>query len=96
MPLVISRGYLDEDEFTIHLPEGYVPETLLFPVNEETKFGSYSVSVEPKESGVLVYKRRLLIKSGEYLKEDYKLYRDFRKKVAGYDNGKIILTKKES
>lgn len=96
MPLVISRGYLDEDEFTIHLPEGYVPETLLLPVNEETKFGSYSVSVEPKEPGVLVYKRRLLIKSGEYPKEDYKLYRDFRKKVAGYDNGKIILTKKES
>ena len=96
MPLVISRGYLDEDEFTIHLPEGYVVETFMLPVEEDTKFGSYAISVEPKESGILVYKRRLLIKSGEYPKEDYKLYRDFRKKVAGYDNAKIVLSKKRS
>ena len=96
MPLIISRGYLDEDEFTIRLPEGYVVETLILPIEEDTKFGSYAVSVEPKEPGVLVYKRRLLIKSGEYPKEDYKLYRDFRKKVAGYDNAKIVLSKKKS
>ena len=95
-PLVIKRGYLDEDEFVIHLPEGYTQETLMMPVKEETKFGSYIVSIEPKEPGVILYKRKLLIKSGEYSKEDYKLYRDFRKKVARYDNTKIVLNKKES
>ena len=95
-PLVIKRGYLDEDEFIVHLPEGYVPETWMLPVKEETKFGTYTISIEPLEPGVLVYKRRLLIKSGEYPKEDYKLYRDFRKKVARYDNSKIVLSKKES
>ncbi|MDF0715675.1 DUF3857 and transglutaminase domain-containing protein [Muricauda sp. 334s03] len=95
-PLVIKRGYLDEDEFIIHLPEGYIPETWMLPVKEETKFGVYAISIEPVEPGIIVYKRKLLIKSGEYPKEDYKLYRDFRKKVARYDNSKIVLSKKES
>ncbi|MBO0322714.1 DUF3857 domain-containing protein [Muricauda sp. CAU 1633] len=91
--LVISRGYLDEDEFTIHLPKDYKVETLLEPILLETKFGSYEVKLESKEPEVLVYNRRLLIKSGRYSKEDYKLYRDFRKQVARYDNSRIILTK---
>lgn len=92
--LVISRGYLDEDEFIIHLPEGYTPETLIPPINLETKFGYYKITIEEKEPGVLHYQRKLLIKSGRYPKEDYKSYRDFRKNVAGYDNSRIILTKK--
>lgn len=91
--LVISRGYLDEDEFTIHLPKGHKAETLFEPISLETKFGSYEVTLESKEPEVLVYNRRLLIKSGRYSKEDYKLYRDFRKQVARYDNSRIILTK---
>ena len=91
--LMISRGYLDEDEFVIHIPEGYKPETLLPPVKLETKFGSYKISLEETEEGVLLYKRRLLVKSGRYGKEDYKPYRDFRKQVARYDNARIILTK---
>ncbi|MBR9856059.1 MAG: hypothetical protein GYB37_16070, partial [Algicola sp.] len=94
--LVISRGYLDEDVFTIRLPKGYLPETWILPVKEETKFGSYSVSIEPLEPGVILYKRKLLVKSGEYPKEDYNLYRDFKKRVARHDNLKIILSKKES
>ncbi|RDY58864.1 DUF3857 domain-containing transglutaminase family protein [Flagellimonas nanhaiensis] len=91
--LLISRGYLDEDEFVIHIPQGYKPETLLPPTKLETKFGSYEISIEETEQGILVYKRRFLAKSGRYTKEDYKLYRDFRKQVARYDNSRIILTK---
>lgn len=94
--LVINRGYLDEDEFIIRLPDDYFMESRMLPIKEETKFGSYSVSIETVEPGVLLYKRKLLIKSGEYPKEDYELYRDFRKKVARYDNAKIVLGKKES
>ncbi len=94
--LVINRGYLDEDEFIIRLPEDYFMESRILPIKEETKFGSYSVSIETVEPGVLLYKRKLLIKSGEYPKEDYEPYRDFRKKIARYDNAKIVLSKKES
>jgi Transglutaminase-like enzymes, putative cysteine proteases len=95
-PVVISRGYLDEDEFTIHLPEGYVPETWMLPVQLENKFGSYSISITPDEKGFILYKRKLLIKSGTYPKEDYEDYREFRKKVARYDNAKIVLIKKST
>jgi len=91
--LMVSRGYLDEDEFTIHLPKNYKVESLLQPVKLETKFGSYEVNLVSKEPEVLVYTRRLLVKSGRYSKEDYKEYRDFRKQVARYDNSRIILTK---
>ncbi len=95
-PVVISRGYLDEDEFTIHLPEGYVPETWMLPVQLENKFGTYSISIEPQEEGTVLYKRKLLIKSGMYPKEDYEDYREFRKKIARYDNAKIVLIKKST
>lgn len=91
--LVIFRGYLDEDEFTIHLPENFKPETLIQPVNLETKFGSYKIVLEEKAPGVLQYNRKLLIKSGRYAKEDYESYRNFRKKIARYDNSRIVLTK---
>lgn len=91
--LVISRGYLDEDEFTIHLPENFKPETLIQPVSLETKFGSYKIILEHKEPGILQYNRKLLIKSGKYSKEDYELYRNFRKQIARYDNSRIVLTK---
>ncbi len=91
--LVIFRGYLDEDEFTIHLPENFKPETLIKPINLETKFGDYQVVLKEKAPGVLQYKRKLLIKSGRYAKEDYESYRNFRKKIARYDNSRIVLTK---
>ncbi|UII80728.1 DUF3857 domain-containing protein [Flagellimonas sp. CMM7] len=91
--LVIFRGYLDEDEFTIHLPDNYKPETLIQPVNLETKFGNYQVELTEKTPGVLQYNRRLLIKSGRYAKEDYESYRNFRKQIARYDNSRIVLTK---
>lgn len=90
---VIFRGYLDEDEFTIHLPENFKPETLIKPINLETKFGDYQVVLKEKAPGVLQYKRKLLIKSGRYAKEDYESYRNFRKKIARYDNSRIVLTK---
>lgn len=91
--LVISRGYLDEDEFTIHLPEGYQLENPMEPIKLETTYGSYEISLAQQEPGILVYKRKLLVKSGQYTKEDYKPYRDFRKQVARFDNSRIILTK---
>ncbi len=92
--VVIARGYLDEDKFVVHLPEGYKPETLINPVKLETKFGTYEMSVKETEPGILSYQRKLLIKSGSYSKEEYKPYRDFRKQIARYDNSRIILTQK--
>jgi len=81
----IRRGFLDEDEFTVHLPNGFVLEALPESKKEETEFGTYERNLEyDSDTNTLAYKRSLLIKKGSYSKD--KLYRAFRKKVSGADN----------
>ncbi|TXE09782.1 DUF3857 domain-containing protein [Seonamhaeicola algicola] len=94
MPLKIQRGYFDEDEFTIQIPAGYTLEAV--PNNEQltNKFGEYSISFEINQKEIL-YKRKLLIKAGNYPKEDYALYRSFRKSVAKFDNLSLVIRKTE-
>lgn len=89
--LVIKRGYLDEDEFTITLPKNYKVESLIAPVKISNEFGEYTMSIEKVEENQLLYKRSLLIKSGEHASEKYESFRNFRKKIARTDNSKIIL-----
>ncbi len=94
MPLKISRGYKDVDEFEIELPKGYQVDGELFQdINLTNKFGAYTVSIEKISENKLLYKRSLLIKDGQYPKEDYKKYRSFRRKVAKHDNIRIAITK---
>ena len=89
----IQRGYLDEDQYTIKLPSGYVPEVLPEPLKIDNKFGSYEVQVRLASDNSLVFERRLLLKKGVYPKEDYSDYRSFRRTIAKGDNRKIIIKK---
>lgn len=93
LPLKIARGYKDVDEYTIKLPEGYSIISLPEKVNLTSKFGSYAMSIEKVDDSTLRYKKELLIKNGLYPKEDYDVYRKFRRKIARYDNMKIALKK---
>ncbi|WP_394750769.1 DUF3857 domain-containing protein [Spongiimicrobium salis] len=94
MPLEIQRGYFDEDEFTIALPQGYAVEALPNATKLENEFGAYEVSVTLNEAeNTVVYKRSLLIKEGLYPKEKYSEYRKYRKEVAKMDNAQIVLIK---
>lgn len=93
-PLEISRGYKDVDEFTIKLPEGYTLENVPANIVLEKKFGTYKVNFNKIDESTLIYKRELLIKAGNYPKEDYKPYRSFRKKIAKYDGLRLSLIKK--
>jgi len=77
----------------IKLPEGYVLEFLPEVVQIDTKFGTYELRVEKLNEETLLYHRKYALKEGVYPKEDYKLYRSFRKKVAKYDNMRIELKK---
>ncbi|MBW1294312.1 DUF3857 domain-containing protein [Aquimarina litoralis] len=90
-PLVISRGYVDVDEYIIKVPEGYainkLPEKKVF----ETIFGKYSCSIEKVDESTLKYSRNLLIKDGEHPKEKYEDYRQFMAKLRTADKTKIIL-----
>ncbi len=94
LPFEISRGFLDEDEFSISLPKGYAIEALPNATKVENEFGHYNLSVVYEESdNTISYKRSLLIKEGSYTKEKYKSYRDFRKQVARMDRSQIVLLK---
>ncbi|QWX84177.1 DUF3857 domain-containing protein [Cellulophaga sp. HaHaR_3_176] len=94
LPFKINRGYLDEDEFVIHLPEGFTIEAMPSIKTIKNEFGSYILSFKTLEEGKTIqYNRKLLIKEGEYTKDEYEEYRNFRKEIASTDNSKIVLIK---
>ena len=92
LPFEIQRGFLDEDEFVIELPEEYKIEAMPSSKNLENEFGHYKLTMTYNEAdNTISYNRSLLIKKGLYPKEKYKSYRDFRKQVSGIDNAQIVL-----
>ena len=94
LPLEIPRGYKDVNEYTYKIPEGYSIEMLPPPKVIESKFGSYKVTFTKVDDQTFTYHKSMLIKAGEYPKEDYSAYRKFRKSIAKYENVRISLTKK--
>jgi len=93
LPLKISRGYQDIDQYSYVIPKGYTFAGLPEEKNITTKFGSYKVSFTKIDATTFIYKKSLLIKAGDYPKEDYKDYRKFRKSIARYENLRISLIK---
>ena len=57
----------------------------------ETKFGIYKFKLEALEGNKLKYTRTYILKKGNYQKEDYKAFRDFRKQIVKNDKTKIVL-----
>jgi len=94
LPLEISRGYIDIDEFEVALPNDYAIEALPDDIHIENKFGNYQFSVKKLDNHKLKYTRTLFIKKGTHPNTDYKHYRNFRKKTAKFDKTKIVLIKK--
>ncbi len=93
-PFVIQRGFLDEAEFEIKLPEGFDIEAIPQSLHIENEFGTYKVSVEELENAnTLLYKRYFLVKHGKFPKEKYKTYREFQKEVLKMDNAQVVLVK---
>lgn len=90
MPIDISRGYLDEDVFKIEIPKGFEIEAIPENIDIKNKFGEYHFEISTSNN-VVTYKRKLLLKKGQYPNTDYKNYRDFRKQISKADNSKIVL-----
>lgn len=93
LPMIISRGYLDEDSYTFKIPEGYKVEAMPEPLNIVNDFGEYSIESSLKNDSEIIYTRKLLIKKGDYQKSRYDDYRDFRKEVSKGDKAIIVLSK---
>ncbi len=94
LPVVVKRGYLQEDDFVIKIPENYQVESVPKAVHIENKFGSYSMHIAQKNTLELTYKRLFILKDGVYPKEDYKAFRDFWKHISKQDAAKIVIVKK--
>ncbi|TYA69858.1 DUF3857 domain-containing protein [Seonamhaeicola marinus] len=94
LPLQIKRGFKDVDEVEIKLPTNYKIESQPKDVVIENKFGSYKMTITPKDENTIIYKREFIVRDGDFPKEDYTSFRDFYKEVSKKDNAKIALIKK--
>ncbi|WJS95323.1 DUF3857 domain-containing protein [Flavobacterium johnsoniae] len=92
-PFQIQRGYLDNDEIEINLPEGFSIEFLPSNYELKGKFGEYKTEIIKKENNKLTYKRSMFLNKGKYSNKDYDEYRLFMEQISRNDNAKIILTK---
>ena len=94
LPLKINRGYKDVDEYKISIPKEYVLSMLPETKELKTKFGNYKITFKKIDETSFIYNKSILIKEGDYTKEDYKLYRKFRRSIARYENTRIAIIKK--
>ncbi len=93
-PLEIDRGFLDQDEIEITLPENYTIDAKPSNFEIKDKFGEYKTELVVVNPTKLIYKRSFLLNTGLYEKSEYENYRKFREQIAKADNSKIVLTKK--
>ncbi len=89
----IDRSFKDTDEFIIQLPLGLKVEAMTDAKEIKSQFGTYSFKIETLENNKLKYTRTYILLKGNYAKEDYKAFRDFRKQIVKNDKSKIVLIK---
>jgi hypothetical protein len=90
----IQRGYYDNDEIIVNLPNDFIIEAIPNSLVLNSKFGEYKTEFIKKDEKTVVYKRLNLIKKGVYTNKDYEDYRIYMEQITKNDNAKIILTKK--
>ena len=86
-------GYLDEDDITIAIPEGFEIEARPKDVQIEQPFGAFSFTMQVEGDKVLIH-NRLLMKSGTFPKALFPQLSDFIRTISSIYNQKIILKKK--
>lgn len=90
LPFEIQRGFFDEDEYVITLPEGYTLESMPDAVSVASKYGDYEIAIIEND-GKIKLNRKLAIKKSINSKDDYEGYRNFLKKISKSDASKIVL-----
>ncbi len=91
----INYGYLDIDSISIRLPEEYEIESLPKTANLESKFGKFHSTITLGEGRNVFIVHRLQVYQGNYPKEEYPDFLNFRKNVATQYGAKIILKRTE-
>ena len=88
-----DMGYLDTDDITITIPEGYAIEAGPKGVSIDQPFASFSFSIQADDNTIHI-KNRLLMKSGIFPKSQYAQLADFIRSINSAYNQKVVLKKK--
>jgi hypothetical protein len=88
-----DMGYLDTDDITITIPEGYAIEACPKGVSIEQPFASFSFSIKADDNTIHI-RNRLLMKSGTFPKSQYPQLADFIRSINSAYNQKVVLKKK--
>jgi hypothetical protein len=92
-PFEIERGYTNEDEIEITIPDGFIIEAKPNGIEQKSEFGSYKIEFNAVSPNKIVCKRKLIVMKGLYDKSKYEDYRKFRETIAKNDNSKIVISK---
>lgn len=90
-PFEIRYGYQDTLEFEYKISSNYQLEGDFETIELDSEFGNYYLSVTHKDDSTLLVKRTIHIYDGDYPKEKFNQYVDFRRKIATYEGTKILL-----
>ncbi len=90
----LKAGYLDYDEITLTIPEGYDIEARPKDMTIEQPFGRFSFTMK-REGNEVHIKNRLLMKSGTYDKLLYPQFIEFMKSISGIYGQKMVLKKQD-
>ena len=89
----IESGYLDEDDITLVLPEGYQIEAKPADIQIEKPFGTFSFTMT-SDNGKVQVRNRLIMKSGNYDKALYPELMEFIKTISSTYSQKMVLVRK--
>lgn len=92
-PFQMERGYTNQNEIEITIPDGFIVEAKPNGIEQENEFGYYKIEFTTLGTNKILCKRKLIIKKGFYDKSKYENYRKFRETIAKNDNSKIVITK---
>ncbi|MEM1042720.1 MAG: DUF3857 domain-containing protein [Bacteroidota bacterium] len=92
-PIDLGYAFADTDSVRFALPAGYEVEALPEPVQVETPFARYAMTVEADGEGRLVYVRHVEVQTPRLPPEDYDAYRSFVAAVTHADDAQVILRK---
>ncbi len=89
----LTGNYMDVDSISFQIPTGFSSEYLPEPAKIQSKFGTYSSSVQMSANKIL-YIRQVTILQGRYPAAAFNEFVDFRKKMLKADKNQIVLVKK--
>ncbi len=89
----LTGNYSDVDSISFQIPTDFSAEYLPEAVKIQTKFGTYSSSVQMNGDKIL-YIRQVTILQGRYPAAAFNEFVDFRKKMVKADKNQVVLVKK--